>query len=159
MLNIYLSDRGMSEKDLNRIVKSSDLWFKQYVTELPKSDTICSVIKNIDGVDYLGDRRITPKYGKEINLDIECLSSGCKAVLNVLLFPNKIFNSIVCGQNAIDELLKLDSGNIIVYEAPSFRSLNKPVNFILSGNSFVVDNSVDADWMLINGGYGGVVDD
>lgn len=131
MLNIYLSDNGMSSTELSKIVNSSDLWFRQYVVALPKTDTICSIIKNIDNVEYLGDRRITPKYGKEVNLDIECLSSGCKAVLNVLLFPDKIFNSIVCGQNAIDELLKLDTGSIVVYEAPSFKKLKKSVNFIL----------------------------
>ncbi len=41
-------------------------------------------------------------------MDIDCLSSGCKTVLNVLYYPDRVFCLKECGNNALEVLYGLD---------------------------------------------------
>lgn len=45
-------------------------------------------------------------------MDVDCLSTGCKTVLNVLYFPDKIFCMKECGENALEVLYALDQGAV-----------------------------------------------
>ena len=45
-------------------------------------------------------------------LDIDCLSTGCKTVLNVLYFPDTVFCLKECGENALEILYSLEQGNV-----------------------------------------------
>ena len=44
-------------------------------------------------------------------MDIDCLSTGCKTVLNILYYPDKVFCIKECGDNALEILYNLDEGS------------------------------------------------
>lgn len=73
--------------------------------------------------------KIMSKFN-EVALDIDCLSTGCKIILNVLYFPNKVFCMKECGDNAIELLYSLKNGNIysdyamIPFDMPAVRVAN-----------------------------------
>ena len=48
----------------------------------------------------------------DVVLDIDRLSSGCKTVLNVLYYPDKVFCLKECGNNALEILYGLDRGQV-----------------------------------------------
>ena len=48
----------------------------------------------------------------EIALDIDRLSTGCKTVLNVLYYPNKVFCLKECGNNALEILYHFENGHV-----------------------------------------------
>ena len=43
---------------------------------------------------------------------MDCLSTGCKTVLNVMYFPYKVFCIKECGDNALEILYGLDEGSV-----------------------------------------------
>ena len=45
-------------------------------------------------------------------LDIDRLSAGCKTVLNVLYYPDKVFCLKECGNNALEVLYGFENGNV-----------------------------------------------
>lgn len=55
--------------------------------------------------------RIQSKFD-EIILDIDKLSAGCKTVLNVMYNSDKVFCLKKCGNNALEVLYSLISGNV-----------------------------------------------
>ena len=59
----------------------------------------------------LSNYTISSKFDGGV-LNIDKLSTGCKTVLNVLYNPDKIFDIRECGDNAIDVLYGLQTGNI-----------------------------------------------
>ena len=69
------------------------------------------MIKQIDEAELLSKYKIESKFNGT-TLDVDCLSTGCKTVLNVLYFPDKVFCLKECGDNALDVLYSLDSGSV-----------------------------------------------
>lgn len=54
-------------------------------------------------------------------MDIDKLSSGCKTILNIIYFPDKVFSIQGCGNNALDIIYSLENGNVYSdYPAISF---------------------------------------
>ena len=51
-------------------------------------------------------------YKRQVVVDIDCLSTGCKTILNVLYFPNKVFCMKECGDNALEVLYGLENGAV-----------------------------------------------
>ena len=45
-------------------------------------------------------------------MNTDQLSTGCKTVLNVLYFPDKVFCLKECGNNALEILYSFDKGNV-----------------------------------------------
>ena len=48
----------------------------------------------------------------DIALDIDCLSTGCKTILNVFYFPDRVFGLKECGNNALNILYQLEKGYV-----------------------------------------------
>lgn len=69
------------------------------------------IIKQIDESELIGKFKIKSKFNG-VTLDIDCLSTGCKTVLNVLYFPDKIFCMKECGENALEVLYALEQGTV-----------------------------------------------
>ena len=47
-----------------------------------------------------------------MTLNIDRLSTGCKTALNILYYPDKVFDIRECGDNALDVIYALPAGNI-----------------------------------------------
>lgn len=110
-LTLYLCQEAELPKDKNYI-KFNDAYFNKYYTDYKIDDTAKNIIKSIDEVEYTGNYRFKSKFEKEeAHIKLTELSTGCKTALNVYFNPDKIFTVAECGNNAFEEILKLNSGN------------------------------------------------
>ncbi len=66
-------------------------------------------------IEILDDSKLMSKYKiysrfNEVTLDIDRLLTGCKTVLNVLYYPDKVFCLKECGNNALEILYHFENG-------------------------------------------------
>lgn len=101
VLNI-VTNRNKDIQDLN------DDFFDLHtcMEEITEKDKQC--IKDIDGSDYITSDKIITRFGET---QIEHISTGCKTMLNILHYPNTVFNVVECGDNVIDKLFELAKCN------------------------------------------------
>lgn len=91
-------------------VELNDVFFNQNtVTKLDERAN--QIIEEIDDSKLLSKYRIRSRFD-DITLDIDQLSAGCKTVLNVLYYPDKVFCLKECGNNALEVLYSFESGYV-----------------------------------------------
>lgn len=91
-------------------IELNDIYFNQNtVSKLDGRAKL--IVKTIDDSRLIGKYKIESKFNGVI-LDIDCLSTGCKTVLNVLYFPDKVFCLKECGENALEVLYGLEAGAV-----------------------------------------------
>lgn len=91
-------------------VELNDIFFnKQTVLKLDGQAE--KIIEQIDGAKMITKYKIASRFNG-VTLDIDCLSTGCKTVLNVLYFPDKVFCLKECGENALELLYRLEDGYV-----------------------------------------------
>lgn len=91
-------------------VELNDVFFNQN-TVSKLDDRANAIVEKIDASKLIGKYKIESKFNG-VALDIDCLSTGCKTVLNVLYFPEKAFCLKECGDNALEVLYALDAGAV-----------------------------------------------
>lgn len=91
-------------------IEINDVFFNQN-TVMQIDEHAKKVIKEIDGARLISKYKISSKFN-EVVLDIDKLSAGCKTVLNVLYYPDKVFCLKECGSNALEFLYGLDKGQV-----------------------------------------------
>ncbi len=69
------------------------------------------LFKKIDGAKLLGKYKIELKFNGTI-LDVDCLSTSCKTVLNIMYYPDKVFCMKECGDSALEILYNLEAGSV-----------------------------------------------
>lgn len=107
MITIY--KKKQIPKNMELIVLN-DIYFNKFTVSLI-DDKAAEIISKIDNSVMLSNYTISSKFDGVV-LNIDKLSTGCKTVLNVLYNPDKIFDIRECGDNAIDVLYGLQTGNI-----------------------------------------------
>jgi len=107
MITIY--KKKQIPKNMELIVLN-DIYFNKFTVSLI-DDKAAEIISKIDNPVMLSNYTISSKFDGGV-LNIDKLSTGCKTVLNVLYNPDKIFDIRECGDNAIDVLYGLQTGNI-----------------------------------------------
>lgn len=100
-----------SKKDIpldKEYVELNDIFFNQNTANRldERSD---QVIEKIDGSKHTGKYKICSRFD-DVVLDIDRLSTGCKTVLNVMYYSNKVFCIKECGNNALEMLYGLEEG-------------------------------------------------
>lgn len=91
-------------------IELNDLFFNQNTTTL--IDTRAEkFIETIDGAKLIGKYKILSRFD-DVAIDIDKLSAGCKTVLNVLYYPDKVFCLKECGNNALEILYNLEKGYV-----------------------------------------------
>ena len=98
MITIFKNKKDIPG-DMN-YVELNDVFFNQN-TVSRLDDRANVIVKKIDDSKFNG-----------VTLDIDCLSTGCKTVLNVLYFPDKVFCLKECGDNALEVLYRLENGAV-----------------------------------------------
>lgn len=91
-------------------VELNDLFFNQNTAALI-DDRAEKIIETIDSARLIGKYKILSRFD-DIAIDIDRLSAGCKTVLNVLYYPNKVFCLKECGNNALEILYGLEKGYV-----------------------------------------------
>lgn len=108
MINIF-KDKGDIPQD-TEYIELNDVFFNQN-TAAKLDERAKKIIETIDSSYLLGRYKIRSRFD-DITLDIDQLSAGCKTVLNVLYYPDKVFCLKECGNNALEVLYGLDSGSV-----------------------------------------------
>lgn len=108
MITIY-KDKKDIPKD-KEYIELNDIFFNKN-TVLLLNEQAKSIIEQIDETEMESKYKIKSKFNGVI-LDIDCLSTGCKTVLNVLYFPEKVFCIKECGDNALEVLYRLEQGRV-----------------------------------------------
>lgn len=107
MITIYKKrpvPRGME------LVALNDIYFNKYTVSL-LDGRAKEIIARIDHSEMLGQYTIRSRFdGATLNIDR--LSTGCKTALNILYNTDKIFDIRECGDNALDVIYALPSGNV-----------------------------------------------
>lgn len=106
MLTIYKDKKDIPQN--MEYVELNDLFFNKN-TVMKLDERAGKIIEQIDGAKLVSRFKIASKFNG-VTLDIDCLSTGCKTVLNVLYFPDKVFCLKECGDNALELLYALESG-------------------------------------------------
>ena len=69
------------------------------------------IIESIDDAELISKYKISSSFN-DVALDIDKLSAGCKTVLNVLYYPDRVFCLKECGNNALELLYGLEKGYV-----------------------------------------------
>ncbi|HCM11995.1 MAG TPA: DUF4869 domain-containing protein [Lachnospiraceae bacterium] len=108
MITIYKDKKDIPQN--MEYVELNDVFFnKNTVARL--DDHAKEIVEKIDDAKLAGKYKIESKFNG-VTLDVDCLSTGCKTVLNVLYFPDKVFCLKECGDNALEVLYNLEDGFI-----------------------------------------------
>lgn len=108
MITIYKNKKDIP-KDME-YVELNDVFFNQN-TALRLDGQAYAIVDRIDESELEGKYKIKSKFNGVI-LDVDCLSTGCKTVLNVLYFPDKVFCLKECGDNSLEVLYELEQGAV-----------------------------------------------
>ena len=91
-------------------VELNDLFFN-HNTVLLIDERAEKIIETIDSAKLISKYKISSRFN-DVALDIDRLSAGCKTVLNVLYYPDKVFCLKECGNNALEVLYGLEKGYV-----------------------------------------------
>ncbi len=107
MITVY--KKKPSPNDLE-LVTLNDIFFNKS-TATRMDDRAKEIIAKIDQSEMLSPYAIASRFdGMKLNIDK--LSTGCKTALNILYNPDKVFDIRECGDNALDVIYALPSGNV-----------------------------------------------
>ncbi len=108
MITIFKNKKDIPD-DMH-YVELNDVYFNQNTVSV-LDDRAGAIVEKIDASRLIGKYKIESKFNG-VTLDIDCLSTGCKTVLNVLYFPEKVFCLKECGDNALEVLYSLEAGTV-----------------------------------------------
>ena len=91
-------------------IELNDIFFNQN-TATRLDDKAEKYIQLIDGSELISKYKIRSRF-EDITLNTDQLSTGCKTVLNVLYFPDKVFCLKECGNNALEILYSFEEGYV-----------------------------------------------
>ena len=125
-------------------VELNDIYFNKN-TVLKLDEQAKEIIEQIDGAKLIGKYKIESRFNG-VTLDIDCLSTGCKTVLNVLYFPDKVFCLKECGENALEILYHLENG--FVYSDYAIIPFDLEKVKVISGmqSRIIVDYEALKEW-------------
>jgi hypothetical protein len=109
-LNIYRKQeeipKGMT------YVKGNDAFFDAQGV-ICNSKLGMDILQNIDKAEYINESAFKGRFGSEDIQPKANLSTGTKTLLNILQYPDYCFDVCECGVNALEELFKINTGNIL----------------------------------------------
>ena len=121
-------------------VELNDLFFNQR-TVLKLDENAKEAIMQIDGAEMLSRFKIKSRFNGT-TLDIDCLSTGCKTVLNVLYHPDMVFCLKECGDNALEYIYSLEHG-AVYSDYPLIPFNMEAVTVMESDKQFTIDTYED----------------
>ena len=107
MITVYKENAIPKNMDL---IRFNDLFFNKYTAEKLEERAV-NIIYAIDHSKMVDQFSVQSRFDGSL-LNIDKLSSGCKTVLNVMYNEDKVFDIRECGENAVDVIYELGSGNI-----------------------------------------------
>lgn len=99
-----------------RVVSNNDLFFNAR-TLLSDTDLVSDILSVIDKAKYSSDLTFTGRTKELGALNKSMLSTGTKTLLNIISYPDRCFNVVECGNNALQFIPKITEGHIL-WELP-----------------------------------------
>lgn len=100
MIDIYTE-----KKDSKDWIIKNDLFFNLNTSNEEMTDKEIALIKQVDNANLTPDKHIETKYGLGT---IRNLSSGCKTLLNIVKYPDKVVCVEECGPNVLKIIFAMD---------------------------------------------------
>ena len=133
-LNIYLTREEVPKA--MKIVDLNDDWFN-FHTELKNSEFEKEVLMVIDKAKFLGSNSFVGRSDENTPINKNNLSTGTKTLLNIYNHKDVCFNTIECGYNALELLIKLKDGNVLYDRDMVFPpSISEGADIICRGHHF-----------------------
>lgn len=99
-----------------RVTKRNDLFFNAR-TIIKNTDLVADILRTIDMAEYNSDLTFIGRTRELGALNKSMLSTGTKTLLNIIAFPDRCFNVVECGNNALQFIPKITEGHIL-WELP-----------------------------------------
>lgn len=109
-LNVYTDIQSIPEG--MDIVNNNDTYFLAN-TQLMEGGLIGEILGTVDEAEYVSSEAFISRVKGFGALNKSNLSTGTKTLLNIIQHPQKVFNVIECGDNALNFLSKLHEGNVL----------------------------------------------
>lgn len=106
MITIFKNKKDIPQD--KEYIELNDIFFNQN-TAGKLDERAAEFIEKIDGAKLLSKFKICSRFD-DITLNIDQLSTGCKTVLNVFYYPDKVFCLKECGNNALEVLYGFEKG-------------------------------------------------
>lgn len=98
-------------KNAKNVENDSERLFSTF--RIKGTDTDKALLKEIDQAEYLDSEHVLDRFGCKIH--INDISTGCKCALNVANNSNIWINTLECGCNARDAIIRhCNDGNIVL---------------------------------------------
>lgn len=145
MITIYKNKQNIPSN--MEYIELNDTFFNQN-TAIRLDSYAKKIIEQIDEAELIGKYKIMSKFNQVV-LDVDRLSTGCKTVLNVLYFPDKVFCLKECGENALEILYKLKEGSVYSDYALIPFEMDELAVFIGSESRMIDDYEELKEWWEI----------
>lgn len=131
MIDIYTI-----KKDSKDWIIYNDLYFNLNTANEEMTEKDIAIIKRADDAILIQDKHIQTKYGLGT---IRNLSSGCKTLLNIIKYPEKVVCVEECGPNILKTIFQMD--NIKIYMSrPGFTDIPKDAKLRFNDCEIVTGN-------------------
>lgn len=108
MITIFKNKKDIPQD--KEYIELNDIFFNQN-TARKLDERAEQFIERIDASKLLSKYRIRSRFD-DIILNTDQLSTGCKTVLNVFYYPDKVFCLKECGNNALEVLYNFEKGSV-----------------------------------------------
>ena len=108
MITIFKNRKDIPQN--KEYIELNDIFFNQN-TARKLDERAEQFIERIDASKLLSKYRIRSRFD-DIILNTDQLSTGCKTVLNVFYYPDKVFCLKECGNNALEVLYNFEKGSV-----------------------------------------------
>ncbi len=108
MITIFKNKKDIPQN--KEYIELNDIFFNQN-TARKLDERAEQFIERIDASKLLSKYRIRSRFD-DIILNTDQLSTGCKTVLNVFYYPDKVFCLKECGNNALEVLYNFEKGSV-----------------------------------------------
>lgn len=142
MITIFKDKKDIPQD--KEYIELNDVFFNQ--NTVGKLDARANqIVEEIDDSKLLGKYKIQSRFN-DVTLDVDHLSAGCKTVLNVLYYPDKVFCLKECGNNALEILYGLESGFVYSDYALIPFDMEKVTVQTKTGNRMIDDYEELKEW-------------
>ena len=129
-------DKYTIKKDSKDCIIYKDLYFNLNTANEEMTEKDIAIIKRADDAILTQDKHIQTKYGLGT---IRNLSSGCKTLLNIIKYPEKVVCVEECGPNILKMIFQMD--NIKIYMSrPGFTDIPKDAKLRFNDCEIVTGN-------------------
>lgn len=111
-LRIFTNESDIPKDLASKVIIQNDDFFDTQ-TLLSDKKIVREIISQVDNGSYHSENYFIPRNENIGAISRECLSTGSKTLINIVLHPDYCFDIIECGNNAIQILPLIKNGSIL----------------------------------------------